>query len=298
MVDANALLTGIGEVTDPAKEGLPYWALWLLLCIIILLLFFIFLRDKDLRRRLSAFLSGAKRKMIRLRLAARLRREKEKKAGLWKELGRKAWCEDVRIEGTEETFRSLTALEEGMNRRQAEWQEVYDRIDALETAHEEARKLRKAALEAEEGARRPMEERMAELLRREKDLAKRRPGAGDEPAGTDARIEGEAERIAADIGAVNAEIERLLEKARETHRAHAEADGAEEREIRKWEKRKVEAQDRIIEAKRSSEPLYESLGRALDEARVEHKELALIYFQIDSVDRAIRDLQARIEKLS
>jgi ubiquinone biosynthesis protein UbiJ len=298
MINENALLTGIGAVPDPAREGLPYWAFWLLLCVIILLLFFIFLRDKDLRRRLSAFLSGAKRKMIRLRLAARLRREKEKKAGLWKELGRKAWSEDVRIEGTEETFRSLTALEEEMNRRQAEWQDVYGRIDALETAREKARKLRKAALEAVEEERRPMEERMAELLRREKDLGKRRPEAGDGPAGTDAPNEGEAARVAAEIAAVKAEVGRLREKSRETHRAHDDVDKAEEREIREWEQKKEEIQDRIIDAKKSSEPLYESLGRALDGARVEHKELALVYFQIDSVERAIRDLQARIEKLS
>ncbi len=298
MANENALLMSIGAVPDTAREGLPYWTLWLLLCIIILLLFFIFLRDKDLRRRLSAFLSGARRKMIRLRLAARLRREKEKKAGLWKELGRKAWCEDVRIEGTEETFRSLAALEEEMNRRQSEWQDVYGRIEALETAHEEARKLRKAALEAEEGARRPMEERMTELLRREKDLGKRRPAAGDGPAERDALIEEEAARVAADIAAVKAEIGRLREKAQKTQRAQDDAAGAEERETRKWEKKKEEVQNRIIDMKKSSEPLHESLGRALDEARVEHKELALVYFQIDSVDRAIRDLQARVEKLS
>lgn len=298
MANENTLLTSIGAVPDPAREGLPYWTFWLLLCIIILLLFFIFLRNKDLRRRLSAFLSGAKRKMIRLRLAARLRREKGKKAGLWKELGRKAWCENVRIEGTEETFRSLTALEEEMNRRQAEWQEVFGRIEALERAHEETRKLRKAALEAEEGTRRPMEERMAELLRHEKDLGKGRPPAGDGPEQTGAPIEEEAAQVAADIAAVKAEIGRLREKAQETHRAHEDAYRAEEREIREWEKKKEEVQDRIIGVKKNSEPMYESLGRALDEARVEHKELALIYFQIDSVDRAIRDLQARIEKLT
>jgi hypothetical protein len=298
MVKENALLTSVGTVTDPAREGLPYWAFWLLLCIIILLLFFIFLKDKDLRRRLSAFLSGAKRKMIRLRLAARIRREKEKKAGLWKELGRKAWCEDVRIEGTEETFRSLTVLEEEMNRRQAEWQEAYGRLDTLETAREKARKPRKAEFEAEQGALRAAEERRAGLLGREKDLGKRRPAAGVEPAGTDAPDEEDAARLAADIAAAGAEIGRLQEKARETHRLHEEAGRAEEREIREWMDRKEEIQDRIIDVKERSEPLYESLGRALDEARVEHKELALVYFQIDSVDRAIRDLQARIEKLS
>lgn len=298
MADENALLTSIGAVPDPAREGLPYWTFWLLLCVIILLVFFIFLRDKDLRRRLSAFLSGAKRRMMRLRLAARLRREKEKKAGLWKELGRKAWCEDVRIEGTEETFRSLTSLEEERNRQQAEWQEVYGRIEALETARDEARKLRRAALKAEEEARRPLEERMSELLGREKDLEKRRPAAGGGPEGTDVPLAEETARVAADILAVKAGIESLREKAQETHRAHDDADRAEERKLREWEKKKEDIQDRIIDFKKGSEPLYESLGRALDEARVEHKELALVYFQIDSVERAIRDLQTRIEKLS
>ncbi len=298
MVDKNALLTNIGTAPDPVREGLPFWTFWLLLCIILLLLFFIFLRDKDLRRRLSAFLSGAKRRMIRMRLAARIRREKEKKAGLWKELGRKAWSEDVRIEGTEETFLSLSALEQEMNRRQAEWQEVYGRIEALETAREEARRLRKAALDAVEEALRPLEERLRGLQGREKELGKRRPVAGEEPAASEARNGEEAARVAADIAAVRAEIGSLREKAEGLRRAHDEADRAEEREIGEWIRKKEEVQDRIIDLKKSSEPLTESLGRAFDEARVEHKELALVYFQIDDVDRAIRDLQARIEKLS
>ncbi len=44
-----------------SQEGLPYWILWFLLCIILLLLAFIFLRDKDLRQRLNRFLFGAKK---------------------------------------------------------------------------------------------------------------------------------------------------------------------------------------------------------------------------------------------
>ena len=132
--------------------------------------------------------------MIRMRLAARIKHEKEKKAALWKELGRKAWSEDVRIEGTEEIFRSLSVLEEEMNRRQAEWQEAYGRIEALETDQENARKLRKAALDAEEEARRPLEERLTGLPGREKDLGKRHPPADDGKPGTDDPDEAEAAR--------------------------------------------------------------------------------------------------------
>lgn len=291
MLDKNALFRSVGAAPDPAREGLPFWIFWLLLCIILLLLFFIFLRDKDLRRRLSAFLSGARRRMVRMRLAARIRHEKQKKANLWRELGRKAWSEEVRVEGTEETFRSLTAFEKELNRRQAEWQEAYGRIEALETAREEAQKLRRKTLEAEVGALRPLEERL-------KELGKKRSGADEGPAAAAVRAGEDAARVAEEIAAVRAEVGRLKDKARDLRRAHDEADQAEEREIGEWIKKKEGIQDLIVEARKASEPLTESLGRAIDEARVDHKELALLYFQIDSVDRAVRDLQARIEKLS
>ncbi len=298
MLDKNALVRSVGAAPDPTREGLPFWIFWLLLCIILLLLFFIFLRDKDLRRRLSAFLSGARRRMVRLRLAARIRHEKQKKAGLWRELGRKAWSEEVRIEGTEETFRSLTAFEKELNRRQAEWQEAYGRIEALETAREEAQKLRRKTLEAEVQALRPLEERLKELQEREKGLGRKRPGLDEGPAAAAARTGENAARVAEEIAAVKAEVGRLKDRAGDLRRAHDEADRAEEREIGEWIKKKEGIQDLIVEARKASDPLTESLGRAIDEARVDHKELALLYFQIDSVDRAIRDLQARIEKLS
>ena len=94
----------------PVDGGLPFWLLWLLLSVILLLVAFIFLRDKDLRRRVSAFLSGARRHMARLRIQVRLKKERERKAALWRELGKLAWSEDVRatcIEG--EVARNLAA---------------------------------------------------------------------------------------------------------------------------------------------------------------------------------------------
>jgi hypothetical protein len=56
------------------REGLPYWTLWFLLCIIALLTFFIFLRDKSMRQRLNLFFSRAKRRFVKIRLQARLKR--------------------------------------------------------------------------------------------------------------------------------------------------------------------------------------------------------------------------------
>ncbi len=95
-----------------SQEGLPYWLLWFLLCIILLLLAFIFLRDKDLRQRLNRFLFGAKKKLIRIRLQARLKMAKRKKGDLFRELGQKAWDEHLDIHGSEKISTALEKLVE------------------------------------------------------------------------------------------------------------------------------------------------------------------------------------------
>jgi len=212
----------LNAAAAPAGEGLPFWAFWLLVSIILLLLFYIFLRDKDLRRRLSSFLSGTKRRMLRLRLQAKLKKERGKKAGLWKELGRTAWSEDLRAEGTAEIFGTLKVLDGDMNAAQASWHEAYSKIAALEKT---------AAVGAPDGG------------------------------GTDGAAEARA------------------------------------REMQEWERKKAAAQERIVKIKKSSEPIYESLGRILDQTRPSHESLAMSYFQLDHVQKTIKDLLARIESL-
>lgn len=61
-----------------SREGLPYWIFWLLLCIILLLVVFIFLRDRGLRQRLNSFFFSIKRKLMRIRLHPRLKKRKTK----------------------------------------------------------------------------------------------------------------------------------------------------------------------------------------------------------------------------
>jgi hypothetical protein len=45
------------------------------------------------------------------------------------------------------------------------------------------------------------------------------------------------------------------------------------------------------------EPLFESVGRILDEARLDHEDMAVIYFQIDGVNKTIEELEIRLEHL-
>jgi len=314
MASISFLASSLQPLPDPAREGLPFWIFWLLLSIILLLLFFIFLRDKDLRRRLSAFLSGAKRTMLRLRLQAKLRKEKDKKSELWKELGRKAWSEDIQVEGTAEVCRRLKVLEEEKSARQMEGHEIYSQIEALGKRYENLRKSQHETVRAEEALKKPFKDRMAELKEREKEHKKQRAqaekeirdaGAGLKTAGSTVdeikgRLTGigeEEARLEKEKAAVQAELDARDRKIHEMELKHREEDRVSEKGIREWEKKKEAVQQRIIELKKTSEPLYESLGKTLDESRIEHKELALYYFQIDGVNKAIQDLQMRIEKL-
>lgn len=204
-------ISGLDVAVNPAREGLPYWILWLLVSIILLLIFYIFLRDKDLRLRLSFFLAGTKRRMLRLRLQVKLKKERAKKIEIWKELGRTAWSEDVRAEGTAEIFEILKVLGEDLDAAQAEWHEAYTKIEALEKETDQTEAWKSAN--------------------------------------------------------------------------------------REWQMKKEAVQDRIIRIKKSSEPMYENLGKILDQNRPEHERLAIGYFQIDRADQTIRGLQARIESL-
>ncbi len=164
------------DATLPAQapvgvsEGLPFWLLWFLLLVILLLIAFIFLRDKDLRRRISAFLSGARRHMTRLRIQARLRKEAEKKAALWRELGKQAWDEDIRASCVEEECAKLATLDEEIGRHQKTWHDVYSRIEVLGREHDAAVERFRALIAEQEEARKPHQEEMLALANKKQEI--------------------------------------------------------------------------------------------------------------------------------
>jgi chromosome segregation ATPase len=329
-----------------AGKGLPYWLLWSLLCIILLLLAVIFLRDKSLRRRMSAFLSGARRKMTQLRLQAKLRKEKNKKASLWRELGKKAWSENLRAVCIEPDCEKLATLDEEMHLHQMTWHEIFSRIEALGRQHTLTEQKYSGLLSEQETLKKPHAEAYEALLQRKSKLQDALTMAESEieTAGTEIRAaEKEARKETRETGSGAADEGSRLEDVRrravdlaarvktlrrDASRYHDQQDPLEkelaearakvesfdqricqireekagllstyDREIKEWEKSKLRVQDRIVEIKRLMEPLYESMGRALDESRITHDDLDIIYFQIDDVNRTIADLESRIEHL-
>lgn len=339
-------LTLQAQTSPDVAEGLPFWLLWLLLFVILLLLVFIFLRDKDLRRRISNFLSGARRHMTRLRLQAKLKKEKEKKRALWKELGKQAWDEDIRTACIEGECAKLSSLDTEISHHQKGWHDVYSRIEVLGREHDAALKRFRELVAEQQEARRPHQEEMVALANKKTEVLEALESSLSEAEAAEAqlraadkdlrqieenaklsestrqarldkvrakasslaelarnlrekaprlqeeryRLDRRLEEIEARVRVFNAAIRRIEAEYRERLKAR-------EREIREWQKAKEHIQDKIVDVKRLMEPVFENIGRILDEARFDHEDLAVVYFEIDGVNKTISDLEARLEHL-
>lgn len=122
---ASAQASGVAEI---AREGLPYWMAGLLASVIVLLLVFIFLRDRDLRHRVNEFLSGAKKRVKRAQLRLKLKREQKRRTEALAELGRKAWAVRLPGEAYDPFHANLAILERDGRAKQSELQEVLTKV--------------------------------------------------------------------------------------------------------------------------------------------------------------------------
>jgi chromosome segregation ATPase len=146
-----------------SNEGLPYWIFWLLLCFILLLVIFIFLRDKDLRRRLSLFLFGAKKKLIKIRLQARLKREYRRKSEIFKNMGKKIWQEGMKIPRSQKIGQELTKLQQYIDELDQESKECQDKIHELEAEQQKFLQKHEELVREHLSARNPYQEKLAEI---------------------------------------------------------------------------------------------------------------------------------------
>ncbi len=269
--------SGLQNTVDIQKEGLPFWIFWFLLCVILLLVVFIFLRDKDLRLRISAFLSGAKRSLLRLRLQAKVRKEKEKKNGIWKELGRRAWSENVRVDGTDELRLRLQSLDEEIRVNQGKWQDVFSRIEALNRELQEARRKAEADLQALEASRRPFAERADALEARSREVSR------------------EVERLKKEAAALDRQAEAFREESASLRAQEPRTDERAARAARA-EERLLEVQARRAAIDSALPPLEHELSLLANEepdvrARLEESDRSR-----DEIQRAVHEKAHDIEK--
>jgi len=164
------LFSSYSSAVPDSGEGIPYWLFWLLLSFIFLLVFFIFLRDKELRRKLDHFFFHTKKRLIRLRHQRRLRRETAKRERLIKDMGQKAWEERVDVPGGKEIFDGLIDLEDRKKGYEDELKLVEAKITALKTNQEDISKKLDANLNGIEKEKNPCVEKLLSIKEREKKI--------------------------------------------------------------------------------------------------------------------------------
>lgn len=342
-------LTGLFSekaVLSSSEEGLPYWIFWFLLCIILLLIIFIFLRDKDLRQRLNSFFFGIKKRMIKMRLQARLRMIRKKKLALIAELGRRAWENQVVLNGNHQVSQELADLDKNKTTFEKELNVIKAEITTLnEILETQTRHYESSSKDEQESqkacnikileARTREKQIEAEVLKSQKELedaAKRMQLAQQEERALqdqaslteeDKRIRRESlhmslERLSRVRQEIDKRIHTLVEdkakslqsrkqlqntfhdhgkqiKAiRETHKKQI---SDFEKEIHEWEKNHQKVLEKITKIEKNKIPLFEDLGTHIEQNRVEHKSLVILYSKIDRRAKRISDIESRIQKL-
>jgi len=120
------------------EGGLPYWIFWFLLSIILLLIIFIFLRDKKMRQRLNQFLFRTKQKLVRLRLQKSLNNEKRKIPDFFHDMGKTASEKKIRLAGDDKLVKNINGLEKKKANWEKEIQTINSKIDELKVNFEKA----------------------------------------------------------------------------------------------------------------------------------------------------------------
>jgi chromosome segregation ATPase len=308
-----------------SSEGLPYWIFWLLLCVILLLLVFIFLRDKDLRQRINLFLFGAKKKLIKMRLQARLKRECRKKDEMIISLGKKAWEDKLKITKGEKIGQELDKLEENIHQLERELNDIHQKISGLEADEEKFLQKHKASVAEQESVKKPYQEKLAEMkdgervlevkiTEKQKELEGLMRGIHSSGENRDDKIEElQLKREKMDEEIKELVAKRLdLEKERKDHQEKIEGfekklkmieEGGKKRlreyqkEIKEWKRTNEKLQEKIENNEKKKDPLFVRLGKQSDESRENQEQLSVFYSQIDRSNERIQDLEQQIKNL-
>ena len=153
-----------------AKDGLPYWTFWLLISFILLLLAFIFLRDKELRRKMDEFFFRTRKKMIKYRHQKRLARENRRKERMIMGLGQKAWERRIETKNGKKIFLELHYLEEKCEKLKKESADIVTKISFINTCLDENTKKFDVCLSEKEDEKSPHVEELLEFKGKEKKI--------------------------------------------------------------------------------------------------------------------------------
>lgn len=240
-----------------SQAGLPYWIFWFLLSIILLLIFFIFLRDKDLRHRINQFLFNAKQKLIKLRLQRNLNNEKRKKIGYIQNMGKTAWEKKIRTDGDESILNKLNNLNKKKAAQEKETQDIESKIQALKA---------KYGRESQE-----LESEQAGYDKGRKPLISNENKIKEETAETESKIHShqkELKKIAKDLKSTEKNISELGAKTKLSAEQKAFKEKKFLAALKELESRKKELNGDLPAAKEKSKKLAEKKKQIQSSIRV------------------------------
>ena len=172
MTEFIAELFSVQQISETGPDGFPYWIFWLMVLAIFLLLTFIFLRDKDLRRRLDSFFQGIKNQLKKLRLQHILKKEKQKQEAFYSELGQRAWEQDVTIPHANHAQDELARLEKKKGDLEDRQTDYEAKIYELNKDREDFRKKQETELLKLESESKPFEDKLTEIRFKQKECEK------------------------------------------------------------------------------------------------------------------------------
>jgi DNA repair exonuclease SbcCD ATPase subunit len=315
------------QIAEGAGEGLPYWIFWLLLCAILLLLTFIFLRDKDLRQRLDTFFAGFKKKLVRLRLQSQLKKENDKFENTLTGLGKKAWEENLRPKAGESLLMELAQLETQCSELKEEKNATAVKITQLQTDLDSTQKKFNKMISSHDSEKEPFQRRLSQIKEKEREieahvLENQNRRETEVKQLNQLKMGGEnpdqVSTLSTDINKINKKVEELV---KQKHELEQEADTQNEKiqeikqkiqqiqhelrqherrfhkEIKEWEKSRDRLQDKIRNVDKQINPLFTNLGRLINEERPEHPEMGIFYSQLDRMNQRIHELETQIIQL-
>jgi len=105
-----------------------------------------------------------------------------------------------------------------------------------------------------------------------------------------AELEKEKEKLRGKINEYESKIKEIEEEKKEQTRKF-------QKEIKEWEKSKEKNRHKTRDIEKQKEPLFVSLGKIIDELRVDNKKLAIIYSQIDMANKSIQEIEKNLKNL-
>jgi chromosome segregation ATPase len=281
-------LVAFQAIPSLQKDGIPYWIFWGMLLVILLLFLFIFLRDRKLRLRLSAFFAGARKRSVILQLRYKLRKERQKKENALKRLGEKAWDGDFPLEDAQAVRAALEEMVKKRDAAQMEWKNAFTEMEGLHKRLEELDALFAQKLRERHAQKQPFDELLKRKREEERALRKQLPGRD---------IDRQVEEVKIERAETAGRVEEFESEIKDIEAEHRHHQREVAREMQIWKKKKEKVQEHIKEIEAQQGDLYLSLGRILEEKKVESPELHGLYAEIDLINDRIGTLNHRIGTL-